>query len=216
VHARQGGGDGGVQNGQFNSFMQFASDPSRRGEIVLVAATNAPHLLDPALIRPGRFSDILPTLPPKPEDWASKMQILFAIMNRKGMKFSADLQFDAAVGPTAGNALSLLSQDKRFWTGAEINKLVEDMILNAQLDREARKKELKSKYQFRITGVDVTAAFHNVMPKTGMVKEMIGLALSFMNSRRYIPVGWEKELAEADVAKEKGETYRGPTSFDRE
>jgi SpoVK/Ycf46/Vps4 family AAA+-type ATPase len=219
VHARQGAGDGGVQNGQFNAFMQFASDPSRRGEIVLVAATNAPQLLDPALVRPGRFSDMLPTLPPKPEDWAGKMQILFAIMNRKGMKFAADLAFDAKTGPSDSNPLSLLCRDKRFWTGAEINKLVEDMILNAQLAEDDRKKAVKGaagKFQFRIMGEDVAAAFNNVIPKTGAVKEMIASALYFMNSRRYIPVGWEKELAEADQAKEKGEAYRGSASFDRE
>ena len=221
THARQGAGDGGVQNGQFNSFMQFASDPTRRGEIILIAATNRPDLLDPALIRPGRFSDILPALPPKPEDWAGKMAILFAIMNRKGVKFSTDLRFDDQVGPETQNPLSLLARDKRFWTGAEINKIVEDMILNAQLAEDDRKQAAKAagqRYQFRITADDVSVAFRNVIPKTGKVKEMIALSLEYMNNRRYVPVGWEKDLEDAEATKEKKETAprTAAANFDRE
>ena len=217
-NAREGARDGGVQSGQFNEFMKFASDPSRVGEIVLIAATNRPDMLDAALVRPGRFDDILPALPPRVGDWKGRMAILFAIMNHKKAKFTPDMQFDIEKGPDPMKGLGPFAFDKRMWTGAEINKLVEDAILNASLYEDDRRTQLGDKYLFRVTADDWAAAYHNVLPKTGNVQGMINCALYFMNNLRYCPVGWQKEATNRkDLAKTLKEAY--PTSaaqFDRE
>lgn len=53
-----------VQDNIFGRMLRFLSDPSHRGRIVFMAATNRPDLLDAALKRAGRFDLKIPILPP--------------------------------------------------------------------------------------------------------------------------------------------------------
>ncbi len=48
----------------FNSMLQFMSDETLRGKVIVVFASNRPDLIDPALLRFGRVDAIVPVLLP--------------------------------------------------------------------------------------------------------------------------------------------------------
>jgi ATP-dependent 26S proteasome regulatory subunit len=50
-------------------------DEALRGRVLVVGATNQPHLLDPALLRPGRFDVIFPVLCPDEAGRRSVLQV---------------------------------------------------------------------------------------------------------------------------------------------
>ncbi|TFF87074.1 AAA family ATPase [Candidatus Thorarchaeota archaeon] len=68
-----------------------------RGQVAVLGATNRPDILDPALLRPGRFDRIIQF--PKPDD-KSRHEI-FKIHTR-GMKLEPDLNFGTLVSATEG------------------------------------------------------------------------------------------------------------------
>ena len=60
---RGGDGDSNQQDQRiFQRLLEFMADTSHRGEIVLLATTNRPDLMDAALRRPGRFDKKIPFL----------------------------------------------------------------------------------------------------------------------------------------------------------
>ncbi len=68
-----------------------------RGQVAVLGATNRPDILDPALLRPGRFDRIIQF--PKP-DSHSRLEI-FKIHTR-GMKIDSELDFGFLVSATEG------------------------------------------------------------------------------------------------------------------
>lgn len=56
--------DSGVNREYFGDFLRFMSDPDIRGKVLIIAATNRPDLMDPAMKRPGRFDLKMPFLFP--------------------------------------------------------------------------------------------------------------------------------------------------------
>lgn len=68
-----------------------------RGQVAVLGATNRPDILDPALLRPGRFDRIIQF--PKP-DSHSRLEI-FKIHTR-GMKLDSELDFGFLVSATEG------------------------------------------------------------------------------------------------------------------
>jgi len=67
---RRGGGGESMQDQRiFQRALEFFSDTTHRGKVILLAMSNRPDLMDPALRRPGRIDDILPVLcPDTPEE----------------------------------------------------------------------------------------------------------------------------------------------------
>lgn len=62
--------DSGVNRALFGDFLKFMSDPTNRGRVLIIGATNRPDLMDPAMKRPGRFDLRIPFLFPTPEERA--------------------------------------------------------------------------------------------------------------------------------------------------
>jgi len=91
-----------------------------RGGVILIAATNRPDVLDPALLRPGRFDRQIAVDAP---DLPGRLQILKVHARGKPMAENADLQ--AVARRTPG------------FTGADLaNVLNEAALLTARLNRQ--------------------------------------------------------------------------------
>jgi cell division protease FtsH len=89
--------------------------------VIVLAATNRPEILDPALLRPGRFDRRLTISPP---DQAGRRQILE--VHVRGVRLADDVELDAIASATPG------------MVGAELANLVnEAAILAARRDHDA-------------------------------------------------------------------------------
>jgi len=82
--------------------------------VVVIGATNRPSLIDPALLRPGRFDELIYVAPP---DTAGRRRIL--AIHTEGMPLADDVDLE-----------SLAQRTERF-TGADLEDLVRRAGLNA-------------------------------------------------------------------------------------
>jgi cell division protease FtsH len=82
--------------------------------VIVLAATNRPEILDPALLRPGRFDRRLTISPP---DQAGRRQILE--VHARGVPLADDVDLDAVASATPG------------MVGAELANLVNEAALQA-------------------------------------------------------------------------------------
>ncbi|HYI16385.1 MAG TPA: AAA family ATPase, partial [Thermomicrobiales bacterium] len=85
-----------------------------RESLIVIAATNRADVLDPALLRPGRFDRRVTVLPP---DKAGRAAILG--VHTRGVPLAAGVDLDAVAGESAG------------LVGAEIRNLVNEAALTA-------------------------------------------------------------------------------------
>jgi len=85
--------------------------------VVVIGATNRPNLIDPALLRPGRFDELIYVPVP---DTEGRRRIL--AIHTQGMPLAADVDLD-----------SLAQRSERF-TGADLEDLVRRAGLNALRD----------------------------------------------------------------------------------
>ncbi|EIE21729.1 nuclear AAA ATPase [Coccomyxa subellipsoidea C-169] len=86
-----------------------------RGDVVVIAATNRPDLVDAALLRPGRFDSRLYVPPPK--DSADRASVL-AVLTR-ATPLAADVELEALADFTPG------------YTGADLSALVREASMKA-------------------------------------------------------------------------------------
>jgi proteasome regulatory subunit len=70
-----------------------------RGEVRIIAATNRPDILDPALLRPGRFDRVIEIPMPK----AISRKAIFQIHTRK-ISMADEIDLDVLVGLTEGTS----------------------------------------------------------------------------------------------------------------
>ena len=98
-----------------------------RGGVILIAATNRPDVLDPALLRPGRFDRQIPVDNP---DMKGRLQILK--VHSQGKPVAPDVDLESIARRTPG------------FTGADLaNVLNEAALLTARLER-ARSSRTRS------------------------------------------------------------------------
>ena len=95
--------------------------------IVVIGATNRPDMLDPALIRPGRFDRVLLVSPPSKE---GRLEV-FKIHTKK-MPLAKDVNLDVLAEKTEG------------YVGADIESLVREAAMLA-LRQDLKSKEVKKK-----------------------------------------------------------------------
>lgn len=124
-----------------------------RGQIVVMAATNRPDDIDPALRRPGRFDRELRINPPTEEGRKEVLQI-----HTRGMPLGADLNFDELANRTIG------------YVGADLEVLCKEAALKALKPHLKQFKNLDEKLpaeeldKIKVTRKDFIEALKQVEP----------------------------------------------------
>jgi cell division protease FtsH len=124
-----------------------------RGGIILIAATNRPDILDPALLRPGRFDRQIPVGAP---DLAGRRAIL--AVHARGKPFAPDVQFEGLAKRTVGMSgadLANVINEAALLTAREHGSLITNAALEESVDRVVggprRKSKIISEQEKKIT-----------------------------------------------------------------
>ncbi|SHK69882.1 membrane protease FtsH catalytic subunit [Pseudonocardia thermophila] len=124
-----------------------------RGGIILIAATNRPDILDPALLRPGRFDRQIPVSAP---DLAGRRAVL--AVHAKGKPFAPDVDFDALAKRTVGMSgadLANVINEAALLTARENGTVITAAALEESVDRviggPRRKGKIISELEKKIT-----------------------------------------------------------------
>ncbi|MGH3434936.1 MAG: ATP-dependent zinc metalloprotease FtsH [Sciscionella sp.] len=124
-----------------------------RGGIILIAATNRPDILDPALLRPGRFDRQIPVSSP---DLRGRKEIL--TVHSKGKPFGGDVDFEGLAKRTIGMSgadLANVINEAALLTAREGGTLINGAALEESVDRviggPRRKSRIISEKEKKIT-----------------------------------------------------------------
>ncbi|OLR89750.1 ATP-dependent zinc metalloprotease FtsH [Actinokineospora bangkokensis] len=124
-----------------------------RGGIILIAATNRPDILDPALLRPGRFDRQIPVSAP---DLMGRKKILQ--VHSKGKPISQDVDLDSLAKRTVGMSgadLANVLNEAALLTARQGGNLITGPALEESVDRvvggPARKSRIISDKEKKIT-----------------------------------------------------------------
>jgi transitional endoplasmic reticulum ATPase len=114
------------------------------GGVLVLAATNRADMLDPAIVRPGRFDRILTIEPP---DEGERLAIL--AVHGRGRPWSRDVDWAA------------LARDTADFSGAELERLLRDATMNAIRGYLARDGEASDR-RLEIDRDDVATAYRAI------------------------------------------------------
>jgi cell division protease FtsH len=104
-----------------------------RGGVILIAATNRPDVLDPALLRPGRFDRMIGVSPPNME---GRHKILQVHARGKPIASGVDLLAVARRTPGfTGADLANVLNEAALLTARKDQKLIDDHFLDEAIDR---------------------------------------------------------------------------------
>ncbi|GAB2743452.1 ATP-dependent zinc metalloprotease FtsH [Amycolatopsis magusensis] len=124
-----------------------------RGGIILIAATNRPDILDPALLRPGRFDRQIPVSAP---DMRGRRAIL--AVHSKGKPIAEGTDLDALAKRTVGMSgadLANVINEAALLTARQNGHVITDAALEESVDRviggPARKSRIISEKEKKIT-----------------------------------------------------------------
>lgn len=162
--SRGTGGDSGVSNRFFKRLLEFMGDGTHRGNIVILAATNRPDLMDAALKRPGRFDKKVPFLLP---DDRERIGIFLVMCGKYGLEIENPNHFPIA--ETDG------------YTGAEIEALV---IKAIEVVEDYGKPPVEA----------LRHAVEAISPTTADIELMTNLAIAECNDRDLLPDRYKNRL----------------------
>lgn len=159
---RGGDSDGNTVNKNiFGMFLAFLSDPSNRGQIVWVGATNYPNKLDEALKRAGRFDKKIPFFPPTEEE---RMFVFEYHLKKTGH-------------PLASIDYGKLAKETEGYTQAEIENIV---VKTLELAKRKKKATITDELVDYAMSCIISA--QNVR-----IQEMIDIALEECNDMEFLP-----------------------------
>ncbi len=143
-----------------------------KGGVILIAATNRPDILDPALLRPGRFDRQIAVDAP---DLNGRQQILQ--VHAKGKPLTPDVDLMAVARRTPGFTgadLANVLNEAALLTARSEKKLIDNTALDEAIDRVVagpqKKTRLMSEHEKKITAYHegghalVAAALRNTDP----------------------------------------------------
>jgi cell division protease FtsH len=124
-----------------------------RGGIILIAATNRPDILDPALLRPGRFDRQIPVSAPDLRGRRAILQV-----HSKGKPLAQGVDLDALAKRTVGMSgadLANVINEAALLTARQGGHVINDVALEESVDRviggPARKSRIISEKEKKIT-----------------------------------------------------------------
>ncbi|WP_027942865.1 ATP-dependent zinc metalloprotease FtsH [Amycolatopsis taiwanensis] len=124
-----------------------------RGGIILIAATNRPDILDPALLRPGRFDRQIPVSAPDLRGRRAILQV-----HSKGKPLAQNVDLDALAKRTVGMSgadLANVINEAALLTARQGGHVINDAALEESVDRviggPARKSRIISEKEKKIT-----------------------------------------------------------------
>ncbi|PWV36541.1 MAG: AAA family ATPase, partial [Desulfurococcaceae archaeon] len=123
--------------------------------VVVIAATNRPDLLDPALLRPGRFDRIIKIPPP---DRKARVEIL-KIHTRK-VPLAPDVDLEKLADMTNG------------YTGADLEALVREAVMLA-LREKLEVREVSMKYFLEALKIVKPSLSEDAMEKYQMIEKTL-------------------------------------------
>ncbi|AIY02175.1 cell division protein [Arthrobacter sp. PAMC 25486] len=155
--------------------------------VILIAATNRPDVLDPALLRPGRFDRQIPVEAP---DRLGREQILRVHSKGKPMAPGVDLNAVAKKTPGyTGADLANVLNEAALLTARSNAQLIDDRALDESIDRvmagPQKRTRVMKELERKITAYHegghalVAAAMHNTAPVTKITILPRGRALGY-------------------------------------
>ncbi len=223
-------GDSGVNQRIQSRLFQFMSDTNLRGKVMWIAASNRPDLIDPALLRDGRFDDKIPFFPPST---AERLEIIPALLHKfeviaQSMGTSINLGeiSDKELRDFARRAHchtkdrgifkcnidefhSLVfsdddtgkdCDDEIYFTGGMLENIIRRAIEYAERDGE------------RLTAKYLLEALEDYMPPMDMAahQKMTEMAMQYCNSMRFMPKEgrWHRKARELRLARHSTNTAK--------
>ncbi|WP_026556593.1 ATP-dependent zinc metalloprotease FtsH [Arthrobacter sp. 35W] len=155
--------------------------------VILIAATNRPDVLDPALLRPGRFDRQIPVEAP---DRLGRQQILQVHAKGKPMAPGVDLNAVAKKTPGyTGADLANVLNEAALLTARSNAQLIDDRALDEAIDRvmagPQKRTRVMKELERKITAYHegghalVAAAMHHTAPVTKITILPRGRALGY-------------------------------------
>ena len=164
----------GVSQEILGALQTFMSDVER-GKIFFIATTNFPSRIPRALLRPGRFEQVIPLLPKHLD--GERDRVINRVAEKLAIKHNISI-----------DQMSTLGDDAEGYTGADVEKLL------IEADREATEAE-----RDHITFDDVKRSLDYVVPTLKTTQPMVDEALEYCSNRRYVPQEQRDKVGETTL-----------------
>jgi transitional endoplasmic reticulum ATPase len=183
--ARRGTNSGNpVASNLFSAMLQWMSDETLRGKVIIFFASNRPDLIDPALLRLGRMDAIIPVLLP---DDDARRGILLAQARSQSIVI-------------ADEALTAMVAKSKNYSAADLAAVV----------TKARKLAQRSQ-RSEITLADADAALQYMRPQTPQIAERYTLlAVQACNDSELLPPPYDTLLSDRDVLQSRLDEVPAP------
>jgi SpoVK/Ycf46/Vps4 family AAA+-type ATPase len=176
-----GASDGGsaVENNIFGRLLEFFGDTTHRGEVILLAATNRPDLVDSAFKRPGRIDAIIPVLPPDSNE--ERADVITRILKRIG----------ATVDAAVAEGIAVLAARTDGYTPAEL----EGLVIKGKRIAKRRKLDISA---------GLLEALRRTRNRTTNVRDHTMKALAECDDIDLVPVRWQQFVGQKAVERAAG------------
>lgn len=202
-------GDTGVTERLQAMFFEVMSDTDLRGRLLFIGLTNRPQDLDPAMLREGRFDDVLPFLGPQTAE--ERSQILLAIFHklerqaalmRKTFRHDLSDTFIEEFGKLAHGHY----QEGKGWVlcdpslcGGNKGEIKEVSYVGGEIEYIATRANRRARRKGRhLAEEDIRFVLKDFLPKRNMrdFNDAVDEALRHANSLEFIPAEFKKRAME--------------------